>query len=130
MLKTYVEVKYGSFLLSVSKVVVSFDEEFKSAVLVFKLYVVEKYPLVLFSRSVVVNFSGEDFKAALLTFMTYVVEICALFLFFNATSDFLDEAIDFEDFLVNRGIVENTAVVVFDNGGGGGPHLTLNLSSL
>lgn len=104
-----------------------FDEEFKLVVLVFKLYVVEKYLLVLFSRLVVVNFFGEDFKVVLLMFMIYVVEICVFFLFFNVILDFLDEVIDFENFLVNCGIVENIVVVVFDNGGGGGLYLMFNL---
>lgn len=49
-------VKYASFLSFASIVVGSFDEEFKSAVLVFKLNVVEKYAKVLFSRSVLVIF--------------------------------------------------------------------------
>lgn len=130
MFKTYGVVKYAFFLVSGSIVVGSFDEDFKSAVLVFKLCVVDKYAPFLFSRSVVVNFSEKALKSALLMFMTYVVEKCALVLLFNATSDLLDETINSEDVLLNRGTVENTVVVVIDVVGGGGPHLTLNFPSL
>lgn len=60
-------------------------------------------------------------------FKAYVVDKCAPLLLFNATLDSLDATRGSEDVLVNRGLVEDTVVVVMDDiDGGGSSHLTLN----